>query len=99
MYYKGAIWTNHVLERLRERGLSKDKAGNVFLHPDRRFAGKNGTTEYQKYFGKSLATLIVKQNEKKEWLILSAWIKYKDQYKKASFWGKVFLAFKRQLGM
>ena len=117
MHYKGAIWTNHVLERLRERGLAQDKAGEVFLHPERRFLGKQAdTVEYQKHFGNSLVTLIVKENEKKEFIIISAWIDpplagtkdakrkekwvtYKEKYRKSSFWGKVYLTFKKQIGL
>lgn len=117
MYYKGAIWTNHVLDRLRERGLGQDKAGEVFLHPERRFLGKHGdTVEYQKHFGNSLVTLIVKENEKKEYIIISAWINpplagtkearkkekwitYKEKYRKASFWGKLYLTIKKQIGL
>lgn len=117
MYYKGAIWTNHVLDRLKERGLSQDKAGEVFLHPEKRFKGKQlDTVEYKKHFGNSLVTLIVKQNEKKEFIVISAWIDpplpgtkdakkkekwlaYKEKYHNASFWGKVYLTFKKQIGL
>lgn len=110
-YYRGAIWTTHALERLGQRGLSQDIAWQTFSYSDRQFSGKNpGTIEFQKHFGTSLVTVIAKQNEKKEWIILSNWIDpplpgtidyYKKEeykkYQKAGFWGKLFLALKKQL--
>lgn len=111
--FGGAIWTNHALDRLRDRGLDQNMAGQAFNHPDRAFPGKQaGTTEYQKRFGNSLVTLIGKQNERNEWLILSAWIDpplpgsidfYKrqqwDRYKKAGFWGKMWITLLKQIGL
>jgi hypothetical protein len=111
-YYAGAIWTNHALERLDQRGLSQDLAGRTFNAPDKSFPGKQaGTIEYQKRFGTSLVTVIAKQNEKNEWIILSCWIDpplagtqdHKKQqqwrnYQKASFWGKMWHIVKQQLG-
>lgn len=111
-YYGGAIWTNHALERLGQRGLTQDLAKQAFQHPDFSIPGKkSGTVEYQKKFGISIITVIAKQNEKNEWVILSCWIdpplpgsidiKKREEYKrfkKATFWGKIWLAFKSQLG-
>lgn len=111
-YYGGVIWTNHVLERLGQRGLTQNLAWEAFKNPDRSFSGKEtDTIEYQKRFDHSLVTIIAKKNEKNEWVILSCWIdpplpgtidvKKKEEYKKyqkASFWGKIFLTFKKQLG-
>ena len=110
-HYGNAIWTNHALERLGQRGLSQDLAWQAFSSPDRKFNGKNhGTTEFQKRFGSSLVTIIAKQNEKREWIILSNWIDpplpgtidyyKKEDYKKyqqAGFWGKFFMILKKQI--
>lgn len=112
-YYKGAIWTNHARERLGQRGLTQDLASQAFTHPGSSHAGKErGTVEYTKSVGTSLITVIAKQNEKKEWIILSCWIdpplprsidiKKKERYrayKRASFWGKLWLTFKTQIGL
>jgi hypothetical protein len=109
--YGSAIWTNHAMERLNQRGLSQNLAWQAFNKPDKSFAGKeHGTTESQKRFGESLVTIISKRNDKGEWLILSCWIDpplpgtmdyYKKEdykkYNKAGFWGKVFLTLKKQL--
>jgi len=110
-HYGGAIWTNHALERLGQRGLSQDLAWQAFSKPDRQFDGKkHGTQEFQKRMGSSLITIIAKQNEKGEWIILSNWIDpplpgtidyYKKEeykrYQKSGFWGKVFITLRRQL--
>jgi hypothetical protein len=110
-HYGGVIWTNHALERLGQRGLSQDLAWQAFSHPDKKLTGKRpDTIELQKKVGSSLITIIAKQNEKREWIILSNWIDpplpgtidyYKKEeykrYQKSGFWGKVFLTLKKQL--
>lgn len=111
-YFAGGIWTNHALERLGQRGLSQKMAGETFSRPDKQIDGKQpGTVEFQRKYGKSLVTVIAKKNDQREWIILSCWIDpplpgsidilKKQQYfayQKASFWGKLWIIFKRQLG-
>lgn len=112
-HFGGAIWTNHALQRLGQRGLSQDMAWQAFRNPDVSEKGKNpGTTESRKKFGNSTVTIIAKPNERNEWIILSCWIdpplagtedfKKREayiKYRKASLWGKVFLTLKKQLGL
>ncbi len=112
-YYGGAIWTNHALDRLNERGLTQDIASRAFNHPDRTIEGReSGTKQYQKRFDKSLVTVVAKQNEKSEWIILSTWVdppmagskderkrKNYHNYQKATFWGKIWIIVKNQLGL
>lgn len=112
-YYGGVIWTNHVLERIGQRGITQDLVLQTFQRPDRSFPGRqSGTTEYRKRFQASTVTVIAKQNDRSEWLILSAWIdpplpgtadaKKKEEWKKyqrASFWGKIWMEVLRQLGI
>ena len=111
-YYGGAIWTNHALDRLGERGLTQEIAWQAFRSPDRSFPAKEGGIEYQKRFGASQVCVIAKQNDKNEWVIISCWVNpplpgtkdHKKQqdyfaYQKASFWGKFFLTIKKQLGL
>ncbi|HUD44536.1 MAG TPA: hypothetical protein VMR41_03280 [Patescibacteria group bacterium] len=111
-HFAGAIWTNHALERLSQRGFTQEMAGQTFANADDSIAGKQaGSIEYHKRFGKSLVTVIAKKNEKNEWLILSCWIDpplpgTKDEkkliayrrFQKAGFWGKLWLEFLHQLG-
>ena len=112
-YYGGAIWTNHALSRLGQRGLTQEIAWQAFQHPDRSVKGrKTGTMQYEKQVGNSLVSIVAKQNEKREWIIISCWVDpplpgsidigkqeaYK-QYHRSSFWGKFFLTIKQQLGL
>lgn len=112
-YYKNVIWTNHALNRMKERGLTQDMAAEAFHHPDNQFAGtQKDTLRYQKQFGKSKATVVAKKNEKNEWVILSAWVDpplagshdekrqnaYRS-YQKAGFWKKVLITIFNQLGL
>lgn len=112
-YYGGLIWTNHAIERLSQRGLSQELAWTAFKNPDStRLGSQQDATEYIKRVDTSRITLIAKQNEKREWIVLSCWIdpplpgsidaKKKERYlkyQKASFWGKFFLTLKNQLGL
>ncbi len=110
-HYGGAIWTNHALDRLGQRGLTQELASQTFNRPDKSFPGKNpGTTECQKRFGNSLVTVICKQNDRREWIILSCWIdpplygttdynKKQDYLKsrKAGFLGKLWYTIRKQI--
>lgn len=110
--FGGVIWTNHALDRLRERGIPQDAALLAFRHPDfqRRGKKKSGKVFTRRLVDKKI-TLAAIQNDKWEWVIVSVWIdpplrgtadeghqrEYK-QYQKATFWGKVWRDVKKQLG-
>ncbi|MDP4010960.1 MAG: hypothetical protein Q8P72_01910 [Candidatus Roizmanbacteria bacterium] len=73
--YQGIIWTNHALERLAARKIPQEFAWKTFRFPDGSKQGKSGgSQEFVKKIENHTITLIAKQNEKNEWLILSAWI-------------------------
>lgn len=73
--YGGAIWTNHALERLQQRRLSQQLAFQAFQYPEETVTGKqNNTLEFRRREGASLITIIAKQNDKREWIILSCWV-------------------------
>lgn len=110
--YGNIIWTNHAIDRMRDRGLTQERAWEAFRYPDDTIIGKNQDgSKFKKKFDKYLVTVIAKQNEKKEWIVISAWIdppvpgsldskqrqEYKE-YKKASGFKKFLLEFKKQLG-
>lgn len=110
-HYKGIIWTNHALERLKQRKLDQHTAWKAFKSPDTSVKGKQtGTMEYQKKVGTSFVTIIARKNDKREWVILSCWVdpplegsidikKKKDyiNYKKAGFWGRLWIDMRKQL--
>jgi CubicO group peptidase (beta-lactamase class C family) len=111
--YGGIIWTNHAMARLGQRGLSQEKALKTFRLPEETRHGKNpGSFEYIRTVDGHKVTLVAKQTEKKEWLILSVWVdppfpgsiddrrqKQEWEYKKANWWKKILLGFKMQMGL
>lgn len=112
-YFGGIIWTNHALDRLKERGMSRDIAIQAFKNPDNKKDGKqSGTYEFQKKIGNSYVTIIARRNVKQEWIMLSCWIdppiygtrdwkekQYYKAYQKAGLFGKLWIIFKRQIGI
>ena len=85
----------------------------TFKHPNTSRKGKKrDTLENNKRYDSFTITLILKQNEKNEWIALSAWrnppltgtrdAKQREAWKKAQkagFWGKMWYALKQQLGI
>ncbi len=72
--FGGAIWTNHALARLRERGIKQGDAWATFRRPDQsRYAAAKGAWVYYKTYGNQKIEVVAKQNERKEWIILSVW--------------------------
>ena len=75
-HYKGLIWTNHALDRLRERGIKQGDAWATWNHPEHSRKGTvSGSWIYYRNYGDIQIEVVAKQNEKKEWLILSVWSK------------------------
>ena len=111
MQYIDLIFTNHALEQATNRGVRKEEAYETFKNPTRQFAGRNGGTEFHKWFEGFEVTVIGKKNEKGQWVAISCWRNpplpgTKDaaknakwhEYKKAGFWGKIWINIIRQLG-
>jgi len=97
-YYKGVIWTNHALARLRERGVSQGDAWATFVRPDFSRPAKNlGSYVYYKTYGNTKVEVVAKKNEKGQWLILSVWSKpvEKDEkfLKKGNFFTNLITGF------
>ena len=75
--YGGVIWTNHALERLNRRGIKQGDAWATWRRPDQsRYAKSKGAWVYYKTYGDQKIEVVAKQNEKKEWVILSVWSKH-----------------------
>ena len=72
--YGGVIWTNHALQRLRERGISQGDAWATFRRPDQsRYAKTKGAWIYYKTYGKEKYEVVAKKNEEGKWIILTVW--------------------------
>jgi hypothetical protein len=82
-HYGGVIWTNHALDRLRERGIFQGDAWATWNRPQESRKGNSGNWVYYRNWGGTQIEVVAKQNEKKEWLILSVWSRPMSQgYKK-----------------
>lgn len=83
--YGGVIWTNHALARLQERGISQGDAWIAFTRADQsRYAATKGGWVYYKTVNGWKIEVVAKQNERKEWIILTVWAKpeyWKNEYK------------------
>jgi len=112
-YFGDLIWTNHALERLRHRGLSQEMVWESFKRPDSIKDGTTpGSKEYKKQIKNYTVSAIMKLNDRREWVVISCWVeppvpgsldaKKKDlyqRYQRASFWGKLWLTIRMQIGM
>ncbi|HVZ12043.1 MAG TPA: DUF4258 domain-containing protein [Patescibacteria group bacterium] len=113
MNYTDVIFTNHAREKLTNRGIEKNDALETIVHPDISKKGKNrDTIEYIKGFNGFKITLIGKENDHHQWIVLSVWrdppldgtadarqnSRWKE-FNKAGFWGKLWITLKQQIGM
>jgi len=72
--YKGLIWTNHAMDRMRERSIKQGDAWATWSSPGQSKKGSApGSWVYYKTYGGETIEVVAKQNEKKEWIILSVW--------------------------
>ena len=89
--FGGVIWTNHALDRLRERGIKQGDAWATWRNPQTsRYAAAKGAWVYYKTYGNQKIEVVAKQNEKKQWIILSVWSRpvfgKQAGSQKSSFW-------------
>ncbi|CAN5245393.1 hypothetical protein BH09PAT2_BH09PAT2_11180 [soil metagenome] len=110
--YKNTIWTNHVLDRLRDRNISQDIAWKALQYADKTMPGnKSGTTEFIKHINNHTITTVATLSENREWVVLSCWahppfpgsidIQKKKaylRYKQSSITGKIWIQIKRAFG-
>lgn len=95
-HFGGVIWTNHALDRLQERGIKQGDAWATWNRPEQSRKGVSESWVYYRNWGGTQIEVVAKQNEKKEWIILSVWSRpVYEQVKssqKSSFWER-FLEF------
>jgi hypothetical protein len=73
-HFGGVIWTNHVLERLKERGISQSDAWVTWRRPTKSgHARHKGAWVYYRTIGSQKLEVVAKKNERGEWVILSVW--------------------------
>jgi hypothetical protein len=90
-HFGGVIWTNHALDRLRERGIKQGDAWATWRNPR---TSKKGTVAgswvyYRNYNGTQIE-VVAKQNEKREWIILSVWSRSGQAKTPKSIWRSLY---------
>ena len=74
--YGGIIWTNHALQRLKERNVKQGDAWAAWKRPDdSKYDPKKGAWVYKRHFASEEIEIVAKKTEKNEWLVLSVWSK------------------------
>ena len=74
--FGGVIWTNHAIQRLYDRDIKQGDAWATWRNPEQsRYAALKGSWIYYRTYGDTRIEVVAKQNEKKEWIILSVWSK------------------------
>ena len=75
MRVNDVVFTNHAIERMKQRGISGDWAWQTVRQPGNTHPGKEKhTTEFSKGFGEHTVTAIAKKNDIGEWVVLSVWM-------------------------
>jgi len=72
--FGGVIWTNHALERLRQRNISQGDAWATFNSPDQsRKASTKGAWVYYKTYGQEKLEVVASKNDQGKWVIMTVW--------------------------
>ena len=75
-FFGKVIWTNHALAKLKERGIKQGDAWATWRRPDQsEYAKTKGAWVYYRTYGNQKIEVVAKQNEKRQWVILSVWSK------------------------
>jgi len=90
--FGGVIWTNHSLERLKERGIDQSDAYATFSRPqESRYAKTKGAWVFYRDYGNQRIEVVASQNGKKEWVVMSVWSKYPYGQKSKKYVSNTFL--------
>ena len=71
--FGGVIWTNHALDRLRDRGIKQGDVWAKWNRPEKSKKGESGNWIYYRNWDGTQIEVVAKKNEKREWIILSVW--------------------------
>lgn len=95
-HFGGVIWTNHALDRLRERGIKQGDAWATWRNPQESYKselhkGEDAWRYYRTYSNERIE-VVAKKGTDGKWIILSVWSKpsFQSQTKTPSFWKFIF---------
>jgi len=75
-HFGGVIWTNHAISRMRQRGIKQGDAWATWNRPEQSRKGSgssSGAWVYYRTWENQKIEVVAKQNEKREWVIISVW--------------------------
>lgn len=103
------IWTNHVLGRIAERRINKEWVAKTYQSPDSR----SGNQYQKKFADFTVYAIIKKNKKREPVVLSAwvnpplagtaearkreKYLEYRENYRRASFWGKFWLDIKRAL--
>ncbi len=106
------IWTNHAIQRLKQRKIPRKLIDQALYHPDKKLYRNAYVTEQQKRIKGITIAVIIKENENGEKIIVSCWVnppfpgtkdyKLRQRFlamKKASFMKKIWLTLLNKIGL
>jgi hypothetical protein len=106
------IWTNHAIQRRKERKIPRKLIDQALYHPDKKLYRNAYTTELQKKIKGITTAVVIKENEHREKIIVSCWVnppfpgtrdyKLRQRFfamKKASFLKKIWLTLLTSIGL
>ena len=66
------VWTNHLKERLLQRGITRNEAFSAIRHPSQTEKISSNKFKFHKSFSDKKVTIIAVLKDK-QWIILTAW--------------------------
>lgn len=74
--YNGVVFTNHALERLRERAIKQGDVWATLSSPSSsRRANSKGSYVFYRTYGRRTIEVVASKNELGQWVVLSVWDK------------------------
>jgi hypothetical protein len=89
------VWTNHLNQRLSQRGISRNEVYDAINHPDSEIRQSNDTWKFIKKFSNKKVG-VVAVNKSGKWVILTAYTK-NPRYKGKSYKEPLISRFVRSL--
>ena len=92
--YKNLIFTNHAMDRLKDRSINYSHIADVVNYPDKKFLKDDQTNKFIKTInGRKIHTVANYLKKEKKWLIISVWVRGEDD-KLPLVWKLIILPFR-----
>ncbi len=96
--YKELIFTNHALDRCRQRKIDQGEAWATWRRADKRYyATTKQAWVFQRNYRHRQIEVVAKQNEQKQWVVISVWSNYVTYRKPKSLLSRFFRYIRRRI--